>query len=286
MLQRHGCFSINREGTDRAAFTKAVEVLSSGKNPLVVFPEGEIYHCNDLVTSFREGAAAIALTAARKAKREIVVVPCALKCRYVTDPTPNLERVMSRLEARLYWQPRVGSALPDRIYRYAEALLMLKEMEFLGHPQTGSVPERISHLIETILNRLEVQLQASKSNAAVPERIKGLRQKLIAGEGTANAATAQTAEMEALFFVQQLYSYPGNYVAQAPTWERMAETIDKFEEDALHLSYPSVKGTRHAVVRFGEPVSVAATKQAQGTAADWTRRLEQQVQSLLDSLPS
>src|SRR5215475_3166259 len=44
MLQRHGCFSINREAADLAAFKTAVEILRAAKEPLVVFPEGDIYH--------------------------------------------------------------------------------------------------------------------------------------------------------------------------------------------------------------------------------------------------
>ena len=52
LLQRHGVFSIDREGTDRIAFKQAVNLLQEDKHPLVIFPEGEVYHCNDRVTPF------------------------------------------------------------------------------------------------------------------------------------------------------------------------------------------------------------------------------------------
>ena len=72
----------------------------------VIFPEGEVYHCNDRITPFREGAAAIAMFSARKAKRPIVAIPAALKYRYVEDPTGDLLKLMDTLEESIHWRPR------------------------------------------------------------------------------------------------------------------------------------------------------------------------------------
>ncbi len=69
------------QGLDRNSPRKSLSVI--------IFPEGDIYHCNDRVTPFREGAAAIALSAAKERPARIVAVPCALKCFYVKDPTRN-----------------------------------------------------------------------------------------------------------------------------------------------------------------------------------------------------
>jgi len=102
ILQQHGCFSIDREGTDLAALRQARDVLQSEPYPLVIFPEGEVYHLNDRVTPFREGPAAIALMAAKKASRPIVCVPCAMKYSYVKDPTPELTELMARLEEAVF----------------------------------------------------------------------------------------------------------------------------------------------------------------------------------------
>ncbi|MBM4076407.1 MAG: 1-acyl-sn-glycerol-3-phosphate acyltransferase, partial [Planctomycetes bacterium] len=151
VLQRSGCFSIDRESADLGAFKRAVEILRSHTCPLVIFPEGDIYHTNDRVTPFREGAAAIALSAAKRAERPLVVIPTAIKCRYVTDPTSGLLELMSRLEQSLHWRPRTELPLPERIYRFAEGLLALKELEYLGHHLSGSVPQRISSLMNKIL---------------------------------------------------------------------------------------------------------------------------------------
>ena len=85
MLRKHGCFSVDREANDIGAFRLASDLLREKRHPLVIFPEGEIYHCNQRITPFRDGAAAIAIAAARKAKRTIRCVPCAIFYRYVEE---------------------------------------------------------------------------------------------------------------------------------------------------------------------------------------------------------
>src|ERR671934_143518 len=88
--------------------------------PRVIFPEGDIYHNNDRVTPFRDGAAAIAMSAAKKAERPIVCVPCALKCFYLDDPSPQLQDLMTRLEESIHWRPRRDLPLMERLYRFSD----------------------------------------------------------------------------------------------------------------------------------------------------------------------
>ncbi|MGL5097893.1 MAG: 1-acyl-sn-glycerol-3-phosphate acyltransferase, partial [Planctomycetia bacterium] len=125
-LQAHGCFSIDRETNDLHAFRTSVEVLRDRLNPLVVFPEGDVYHSNDVVRGFRDGAAAIALAAARKSDRPVHLLPCALKCWYVGDPLPSLLQTLERLERRLWWRPRPDLTPVERVLRLASGLLSLK----------------------------------------------------------------------------------------------------------------------------------------------------------------
>lgn len=288
VLQWHGCFSINREGADLAAFKTAVEILRSSPHPLVIFPEGDIYHNNDRVTPFRDGAAAIAMSAAKKAERPVVCVPCALKCFYLDDPTEDLQQLMSRLEESLHWRPRPELPLPDRIYRFAEGVLALKEYEYLGQPRTGSVPERAARLADAVLTKLEAKHAVPNKGGIVPERVKEVRRaviKAIEQDGaTQNSVQKLAADMEDLFFVIQLFSYPGDYVAERPSIERIAETLDKFEEDVLQATYPGIRGTRKAVLRFGEPIPVPKEREAKNSVETWTDLVESRVQALLDEI--
>ncbi len=287
-LQRHGCFSIDRESNDMQAFRQSVAILQDSPYPLVIFPEGDIYHTNDRVTPFREGAAAIALAAAKRAKRPVVCVPCALKCWYVTDPTPELNRLMDRLERRLFWRPRPDLPLVERIYRLANGALALKELEYLGRPRGGKLPERSAYLADHLLRGQEGRFGIPNKGGTIPERVKELRRYLIAEmakpEVTREEWGRYHADMEDLFFVTQLYSYPGDYVIEKPTVERLAETLDKLEEDILRATYPGVRGSRRVVLRFGDPIELPRERQKKDAVAALTRTLQEKVQGLLDGL--
>ena len=104
---------------------QARAILETGDHPLVIFPEGEVYHINERVTPFRTGAAGIALMAAHKAAHPVYCVPCAMSYRYTEDPTPELLSLMDELEGALFWRTRPEMDLPGRIYQFAEGLLAL-----------------------------------------------------------------------------------------------------------------------------------------------------------------
>jgi 1-acyl-sn-glycerol-3-phosphate acyltransferase len=286
ILRQHGCFSVDREGTDLRALRKAREVLESEPYPLAIFPEGEVYHINDRITPFREGPAAIALLAARKGSRPIVCVPCAMRFTYVEDPTPQLEELMGWLEQALYWRPRPDLTLQQRIYHLAEGVLALKEIEFLGETCKGPVPERVANLIEFIVGHIEARYGFDPSGATVPERVKALRREAIKQleelpDGDPNRVRFEE-DLDDLFLVVQAFSYPGDYVAQQPSIERVADTLDKFEEDVLGADTAAIRGSRKATVTFGEPIPVVAERGNKMTAPGLTRILEARVQGLLD----
>jgi 1-acyl-sn-glycerol-3-phosphate acyltransferase len=290
VLQWHGCFSINREASDLAAFKTAVDILRENRHPLVIFPEGDIYHNNDRVTPFRDGATAIAMSAAKKADRPVVCIPAALKCFYLDDPTDALKSLMTRLEESLHWRPRHDLPLVERIYRFSEGLLALKEYEQLGHLQSGSVPERTVRLAEVVVSRLEQEHKVPNKGGIIPERVKEVRRAVIKAseqDGVDPARKSKLAnDLDDLFFVIQLFSYPGDYVAERPTVERIAETLDKFEEDVLRADYPGIRGTRRAVVRFGEPIPVPKEREAKDSVEKWTDLIEGRVQGLLNEINS
>lgn len=363
LLTRHGCFSVDREGADKEAFRTAVEVVRERREPLVVFPEGEVYHQNDRVTPFRDGAAAIALSAARKAARPIVAIPCAIKYAYLEDPTPALVELMGRLEAKVLWRPRPDLPLAQRVYRFAEGLLALKEIEYLGETLQGTIAARrlvlADHILRGIEERYGVRGKGERSDGAsvqrgsanagrdgvgrsedavrqthdlstsagamLPVRVKEARAACLkrlaemeegrgGGEGSESAPTpapppqsrgrgsedavrqahgletsvqrlggdaerggsgetsdrAQVAaDLDDLFLVVQAFSYPGDYVDERPSVERLAETLDKFEEDVLGAATATVRAPRRAVVQFGDAVEVGGGEG--GSARDQSR---------------
>jgi hypothetical protein len=297
-LPRLGVFPVDREGSDLKAFKTGVEILAAGKHPLVVFPEGEVYHMSDRLTPLRDGATALAATAARKlteSGRKVWVVPAAIKYRFLDghNPIPALEQVMSGLEARFTWRPRTDHDLVDRIYVYAEGLLGLKELEHYRTVQRGAITERVAALRADLLAGIEDRRLGKRSVEADPVRVKELRrvclEALAAPALAAEEAAAIRRDLDDLFLVVQLYSYPGDYVKQCPTVERVAETLTKYEQDVLAI--PELirpHGPRRALVRIGSPIDVTAALAAAGkprhAASALTAALEQRIQELLDTL--
>lgn len=287
MLRHHGCFSVDREGTDLNAIRQARNVLEREPYPLVIFPEGEVYHINDRTTPFREGPATIALLAAKKGKRPIVCVPCAMKYSYLDDPTPGLLEVMSELERALFWRPRPDLTLERRVYHFAEGLLALKEVEFQGQTFSGPLPARLANLVEFILGQIESRYGVGEADATVPERVKTLRQKAIKHLETLpedDPGRGQYYEdLDDVFLAVQAFSYPGDYVADRPSIERIAETLDKFEEDVLDRQTSTIRGSRKATVTFGEPIPVPAGRDKKMSGSELTRILEEHVRGLSEA---
>ena len=286
VLRQHGCFSVDREGTDLRAFRQAVDIICKTRHPLVIFPEGAIYHVNDRVTPFRDGPAAIAITSEKRSNRAVVFIPCGIKYRYIEDPINELIDLMGRLEEAVLWRPRPDLSLPERIYRFAEAALGLKELEYLKEVRKGPLPERIEHLREFILARLEEKYKTRAEDVTLPVRVKMCRREAIKQleENEGPLHEEAKIDLDDLFIVTQLFSYPGDYVTSKPSIERIAETLDKFEEDILKKPTASIRGARKAIVSLGQPLTVKTPSDKKRGIATLTEDLEKSVQDLLDDI--
>jgi len=286
-LQWHGCFSVDREANDIGAFRNAIEVLRLRAEPLVIFPEGEIYHCNDRVMPFREGAAAIAVGAARKTDVPVSIVPTAIKYRYLDDPTPAILRALDDIERRILWRTQSHKPIVERLYAIAEAVITLKELEYLGCSRSGELTSRLRELGEDILRKQELKHGQSREDGH-PVRVKELRRTILTKANDCNSTVEEKAglshDLDDLFVVTQLFSYPGDYLrTEKPSIERIAETVDKLEEDVLQRHTASIRGKRIAVVQFGSPIGIATTK-SRTLVNEITSKVQTQVQSLLDGL--
>jgi 1-acyl-sn-glycerol-3-phosphate acyltransferase len=288
MLRKHGCFSIDRSGADMRALKRAIEVLAKSRCPLLIFPEGEVYHLNARVTPFKDGAAMVALMAAKRAERPTYCVPCAFRYTYASDPKPELLEMMSQLEQFSSWRPRPDMPLVDRVLRFAAGQLALKEVEYMGVPRAGTLAERLDGLRNAILDPLEQRHELAGKNASVPERAKALRRAcndlIEAGEDGKEIDHEQISnDLNDIFVVTQLFSYTGDYLANDPAIERIAETIDKLEEDILQIPFATIRATRKVKITLGEPVDVKSFGKgsARKLAPKLTQELEERVQALV-----
>ena len=285
VLRQHGCFSINREGHDVRAIRQSIRVLEETNDPLVIFPEGEVYHLNDRVMPFRRGAAKIAAIAADRGNRPIACLPCAIKYTYVDDPTEAIEVTLDNLEKSLDLRTSRKSGMVARLDAIFLRLLEENEERYLNRPSVGSRGQRVEYLIEYILSRLEHKFLGAPTDLTIPVRVKRLRQSAIEQiESTPVKHQYQlecTEAMDDLFLVMQLFSYPVDYLANQPSIERIAETVDKLEEDILGAEPATVRGMRSATITFGQPFFVFGSDRGQAQAEKITTRLETEVQHLL-----
>lgn len=288
MLRRAGAFSIYREGMDRQALAAAIDILTRGDRPLLIFPEGVISRHNDRLNSMMEGTAFIARSAAKKRAElptpgQVVVHPVAIRYHYRGDIERTIHPVLGDIESRLSWRPKKELSSIDRIYRVGEALLSLKELEYLGHALEGTIFERTARLIDHLLVPLEQEWLKGRRESTVVGRVKKLRTAILPDMIQKDLSAAERdrrwQQLADMYLAQQISCYPPDYIASNPTPERLLETVERFEEDLTDNARTHHPMT--ATVTVG-PAILVSPERERGAAEDPVMSaLEQQLQGML-----
>jgi 1-acyl-sn-glycerol-3-phosphate acyltransferase len=287
VLRQHGSFSLDREGEPLRGFRQAVDILCSERHPLVIFPEGEMFHFADRIAPFNEGAAAVAIRAAAQSSRSVVCVPCALQYFDLDVPTTQHISLTERLEQICFGRASTNTeALTQRIQRIVEAIVARLEMDHVGHTMCEPLPDRLKGLMETLLARLEKSWVPSGEPASIPGRLKRVQKAILrkTAESPLHSPLRQQGERDlaAAMCVTQLFCYPGDYFTTEMDARRIAEILDKLEEDLLGIPIAKARCERRAVITFGGPIAVPRAPATREASATLTRLLEQKVQTLLD----
>ena len=239
MIRLMGGFSVNREGLDRTAVDYAIDVLVNADRPLLIFPAGSTSRTNDRLMALMEGPAFIARTAAkRRAKTggKVVVHPIGIKYLYQGDIETTCGRVLTRIERQLSWNPNSQIPLVDRIVKVGNALLTLKELEYHVEPKPGeTLRQRQTNMVDRLLCPLEREWLGSEQNGGIQTRVKNLRVKIFPeisrNEVDQDERERRWEHLEQTYLAQQIDCYPGRYVTEMPSVDRLLETVEKFEED-------------------------------------------------------
>lgn len=286
MLPRIGGFSVYREGMDRESLKCATNIMADAKNPLVIFVEGIVTRSNDRLVNFMDGPSFMARSAAKQRKTgKVVIHPVFIRYFFEGDLQQSVLPVVEEIENRLSWQPQTQLPLRDRILKAGHALLALKEIEYLGAPQSGSLIERLQHLVDHLLIPLETKWAGGRHDGDVMGRVKRLRTailpELVNGELTEQDRASRWRHLNDLYLVQQLHCYPGNYIADHPTAERILETVERYEEDLRDVSRPHPP--IHAVIMVGAAIEVSATRDRSQEVDPVTTAVRQQMEQLLEA---
>jgi 1-acyl-sn-glycerol-3-phosphate acyltransferase len=286
LLRRAGAFSIYREGMDKQAVQTSIEILETAERPLVIFPEGHISRTNDRLTPMLEGTALIARQAAKKRAKEekkVIVHPVALRYSFPFDVEAAAARMLDEIEMRLTWRPSRNLVLHERIRKVGAGLLALKELEYLGHTQEGTIDERITRLIDALLTPLEAEWVNDNHEGHPVARVKRLRAAilpdLIKGELDEAEKSRRWRLLQDADLAQQLYHYPPDYIAEGGPKGRVIETVERFEEDLTGKI--TLHGPVEAKVTVGDAIEVSTGREARGEADPLMAAIEGQLRAML-----
>ncbi len=285
-----GAFSVYREGLDRQSLDLAVDILSSGERPLIVFPEGTVFRTNDVLQPMLDGVAFMARAAAkRRAKGErggkVVIHPVAIKYLFHGDLEQAVDPTLDALEKRLTWERLAETTLLQRIYRIMQAMLSLKEIEYLGNAQQGTFEERQQRLINHLLAPLEREWIGKEDvDGTLIPRIKTLRAKIVpdltTGELSESERQRRWGQLRQIYLSQQVASYPVDYLTSPTTDTRILETVERLEEDLTDKA--NIHGPLEAIIEIGEAIEVPTDRPPRGEDDPIMTKLRQNLQSLLD----
>jgi len=297
IMQRIGCFSIDREGSDSQAMKCAVELLVRGDRGLTLFAEGNVLLMNDRVAPFLGGAAFIGMRAQKKlgADKPIYAMPISMKFSNLSDCRDSVLDHVTTLESQLGIHPPDETSVLQRM-RSIGLYILSRNLQQRGHMAPASSEEDLDEILEgsaiQIISHLEDKIGLSKAAHDRPlDRIRRVRSAIhqvrIDDVQRFDHRVATTWADEAILAVKIL-SYSGNYLSESPTLDRHCEVLEKLREDLIGETVRPI-GDRGVVVQFGEPINladhlVAMRQDSRGTLAGLTRTFERTVQQGLDEI--
>jgi len=288
LYRRIGAFSVYREGVDREALKAAIAIVVDGRRPLVMFAEGVVSRTNDRINPLQEGLAFIARSAAKaRAKAtppaKVVIHPVFLRYFFDGDLAAAVTPVLEEIEQRLSWRPQGQLPVYERVCKLGQALLTLKEIEYLGEAQHGSLAERLARLIEHLLVPLEKEWLNGYRDPSVIERAKRIRTAIVPdminGDLSEDEMARRWRQIADSYLAQQLYCYPADYLAENSPPERLLETVERFQEDLSDV--PPVHRPLRVVIHVAPAIEVSPTRDRGAAEDPVMRKVQESLRDLL-----
>ncbi len=171
-----GCYSITRGFADISAFKTTRRLLIENQRKLVVFPEGEISHFNELIMPVEPGVVEMAFSAMDKLAKldpsaEIYMLPVAIKYSYPGNIQKRLQRALVDVERSLGLSATESASMIQRAETAVLALVEKLEKEHNIETATSEAfADRVFLLRAQILSDVALQL-----GVTVPEEFHQLR---------------------------------------------------------------------------------------------------------------
>ncbi len=267
VFQHIGVFSVERGGHDSPSKEFATSVVKSGKDVLLIFPEGEIYYLNEMVQPFHSGAIDIGLRAIIEQRDTCpdftaVIIPMAIKYRYPPSIRKILEKRVQKMEQKLS-QDLTGYELKKRLAGILADLLQKQELAF-GIESEGDrfaqLSERVKSARHAILGRIEKKYSdAYNAQSRTIDRVFQLsakvREKMKQDQSSDGQAEYQN-DLTALEEVAHMVSWQPQYIDSDPSIDRLAEMVLKLERELYGIKRPKPLAKRDVFIRLAKPVDL------------------------------
>jgi hypothetical protein len=296
-------FPLNREIPDKQALSAAIEVVETGKHPLVVFPEGISTGRNDELGELKEGIAMIATRAHEsistppkiegKETPQVLIFPTAMRHHYTKPIDQTLSAELGRME-QAYFGPFAdsrGMSLSDRVTRLGFKAIRTIERRVFGDTQDYPVDlawaDCHQQSMQGIANHLAKQLGLSlKTNQPMLDQHRDLTGKIKLIEIEKSSAKRsdrkqwQALKKALLPHLNALYEMlklsPEYTLApqsnDARHLHRLAEGLYRIEAimNGGQSEVMSQIGPRHTAIVYGKPVNVSQIVQEQQRQTEQT----------------
>lgn len=290
ILNARGMFPLNREIPDKQALSAAIEVVETGKHPLVVFPEGISTGRNDELGELKDGIAMIAMRAdeslskkplkQEKEAPQVLIFPTAMRHHYTRPIQQTLSTELDRMERAYFGQfaDSQGLTLPERVERLGFKAIRTIERRVFGeakeYSETLSWPETHQQSMQGIANHLAQKLGLTlKTELPMLDQHRDLTGKMKLLEIENSKAPRQerkkwqALKKEILPQLNALYEM----LKLSPTYtltpqpdearhlHRLAEGLYRIEATLNEGSSEVMSqiGPRHTAIVYGKPVNVS-----------------------------
>ncbi len=223
----------------------------------------------------------------------MVMHPVALKYLCVGDIRDWCDHQLWKLESHLGWRRPHDQSILGRTTRLAEGLLSLKEIQYLGKVQHGSLPDRRDHLIKQLIEHCErcLGLSLEHPGANLEDgrgRVRAIRTAIVskhfagvtAGENATETRRRFDDWSEAADVAQDLMSYPNCYLHPGEATDtRIVETIQRMQE--TFFGHADVNVPLRVIIECDEAIVVPPEKPPRGDVDPLMSQLEHRLTSML-----
>lgn len=302
-LQRLGCFSVERGGSDQAAKRYAVDVVKKGHDVLVMFPEGEISYLNDLVQPFKTGVIHIGLqaiteTLAVHSPWTAYLLPVAIKYRYRKPIRLILNKKIRAIEKHLLIRSNFLT-FQEKIIRIMAKILrhqkIIRNTQMVSD-QLTRLKEQVRKVQTAILSKIEtkypdIQIDPKAQIVDRAQKIifflrKQLSQKKLFSLETKIQLQKDIKDLKKTI---QMAAWQPQYIDLSPSEERLAETVMKLEREIFELKRPRPLANRNVFMGIGHPLDLGPhvesyQKKPSALSHQIAEELRDNIQSLLEKM--